>query len=121
MQYVWNFLLDFSAFFSIILIVYLVFLNKKKKDYSKLKKGDLIKVFIARYNLDMRKQDYKKVLLLYTIVKVFVISFTAALIMSIKSFIWKVLIAFVVVFVLIYALFEILGRTLKKREEKENV
>ena len=118
MQYVLNFLLDFLGFYAIIFLIYVVFLNKKKKDYSKLKKGDLIKVFIARYNLDMRKQDYKKVLLLYTIVKVFVISFTAALIMNINSFIWKVVIAFVVVFVLIYALFEILGRVLKKREEK---
>ena len=118
MHYVWNFLLDFIAFFAIILIVYLVFVNKKKKDYSKLKKNDLFKIFIARYDLDMRKHEYKKVLLLYTIVKAFIISFTAALIMSIKSLIWKALIAFIVIFVLIYALFELLGRYLKKREEK---
>ena len=68
-----------------------------------------------------RKHEYKKVLLLYTAAKVFVISFTAALILNIKSSIWKVLVAFVVIFVLIYAVFEILGRVLKKREEKKNV
>ena len=121
MQYVLNFIRDFLIFYVVIFLFYMVFINRKKKDYSKLKKGDLLKVFIARYDLDMRKHDYKKVLTLYTAAQVFIISFTAALIMNIKNYFWKILISFIVIFTLIYALFEILGRVLKKREEKKNV
>ena len=115
------FIYDFVLLFLLFYLVYNVFLNKKKREYSKLKKNDIIKVFIARYNLDMRKTEYKKVLRIVTIINSFIVSFTATLVLHINNFWLKVAICFVVIFVLIYSLFEIAGRYLKKKEEQKNV
>ena len=114
-----QFLYDFVLLFLLVLIVYLVFVNKRRKDYSKLKDGNYVKSFIARYNLDMRKTDYKKVLIIFSVINSFILSFTSALILNIDKFIWKVVISFIVIFVLIYALYEIAGRYLKNKEDKK--
>ena len=122
MEYVLKFLYDFVLLFLLFLIVYLVFVNKKKKDYSKLKKNDVTKIFIARYDLDMRKTDYQKVLKVTAVINSFIIAFTATLILTINNFIWKVVISFLVIFTLIYALYELTGRYFKKKEvEKKDV
>lgn len=121
MENVLAFLYDFVLLFLLFYLIYTVFVNKKKKDYSKLKKNDVIKIFIARYNLDMRKTEYKSVLRILTIINAFIISFTATLILHINNFWLKVAVCFVVIFVLIYSLFEIAGRYLKNKEEQKNV
>ena len=115
------FLYDFVLLFLLFYIIYSVFVNKRKREYGKLKKNDVIKIFIARYNLDMRKTEYKKVLNVVTIINSFIISFTATLILHINNFWLKVAVCFVVIFVLIYSLFEIAGRYFKNREDNKNV
>ena len=112
------FLKDFVVLFIIVLIVYFVFLNKKRKDYSKLKQNDEIKLFIARYNLDMKKTKYKTVLNTVTIINSFIIAFSATIIGFIDNIIWSILVGFVILLVLIYSLYEIFGRLLKRREDK---
>ena len=49
----------------------------------------------------------------------FILSFTSALVLNIENYIWKVVISFIVIFVLIYALYEIAGRYLKNKEDKK--
>ncbi len=121
MKNVLMFLYDFVLLFLLFYLIYTVFLNKKKRDYSKLKKNDVIKIFIARYDLDMRKTDYKKVLNVITIINSFIISFSATLVLHIENFWLKVAVCFVVIFILIYSLFEIAGRYFKNKEEQKNV
>ena len=118
MEVVLKFLYNFILLFSLFIIVYKVFLYKNKKDYSKLKKNDEIKIFIARYDLDMRKTNYKNVLNAIILINSFIISFSATLILNIDGMVMILLVCFVVVFILIYALFEIAGRYFKNREEK---
>ena len=113
---------DFVLLFVLINLVYFLYYNKKKNDYSKLKKNDEVKMFIARYDLDMRKTKYATVLRVVGFCNSFIIAFAAVLVLNIKNYFWKITIAFVVIFVLIYALFEIFGRLLKKKEiKKKNV
>ena len=114
-----QFLLDFVFLYLLVLIVYFVFVNRRRNDYKKLKDGSYIKAFIARYNLDMRKTNYKTVLYTFTFINAFILAFTSSLVLNIDKFIWKVVISFIVVFVLIYALFEIAGRYLKNKEDKK--
>ena len=111
-------LYDFVFIFLLVFIVYSVFLNKNRKDYKKLKKNDMIRVFIARYNLDMRKTKYELVLRTETIINSFIISFCSVLVINIDSMIWSMLVGFAVMMALIYSLYEITGRTLKRREGK---
>ena len=78
----------------------------------------MIKIFIARYNLDMKKTKYETVLRVETIINSFIISFCSVLVINIESMIWGVLVGFAVMMALIYALYEIAGRMLKRREGK---
>ena len=117
LEFMWNFL----WLFLLVLIATLVFYNKSRKNYSKLKKRDPIRVFIAKYNLDVRKVSYKKILLASSIINSFIISFAATVLIFIDNYLWAILICFVVVMCLIYALYDIAGRIFKKMEEKENV
>ena len=114
-----RFSLHFIVMFVVFNLVYLLIVNKRKKDYSKLKKNDPVKIFIARYNLDMRKTDYSKLLKIVGVVNSFIISFTAALILNVNGFMYKLLITFATVFVFMYALYDLLGKYLKKREDKK--
>ena len=121
MKYVINFLIDFSIIFVVLFVIQLIYDYKKRKNYSKLKKNDEVKIFMARYNLDIKKTNYKVLLLVINIINSFIISFTATLILNIKNYFWKISVSFVVIFILIYALFEIAGRLFKRVEEKKNV
>ena len=116
-----NFLYDFVLLFFLVFLVHLLYYSKKKKDYSKLKKNDEIKLFIARYNLDMRKTSYKIVRRVVAICNSIIIAFTASLILEINNFYWKIIISFIVIFSLICILFEVCGRYLKKKEIDKNV
>ena len=121
MNPVLKFLYDFTLLFLLVLIIYLVFINKRKSTYSKLKKNDYIRLFIARYNLDVRKTKYKTILTVAAFINSFILAFTAVLTLKIDNFFYKILVCFVVVFSLIYALYELAGRILKKKEGKNNV
>ena len=116
-----SFVIDFILMFLLIYILYAVFFNKKRKQYSKLKDNDIVKVFIARYDIDVRKVEYKKVLNVCTIITSFILSFTATLVLYINNFWLSIVIAFIVLFILIYSLFTIAGKYFKKMEGKKNV
>lgn len=111
-------LYDFVFIFLLMLVVYSVFLNKNRKEYSKLKDNDMVKYFIARYDLDMRKTKYKTVLNIVTVINSFIISFCSVLVINIKGVVWAILVGFAVIMALTYSLYEIFGRALKRREDK---
>ena len=111
----------FVGLFMLSYILYSVFLNKNRKEYSKLKKNDEVKFFIARYNLNMKKTNYKDVLRSVTIMNCIIISFAATIIFNIESIIWSVLVSFIVVVALTYSLYEIVGRYYKRKEDRKDV
>lgn len=121
MEYVIKFLYDFVLLFLIFYIVYRVFINKRKKEYSKLKKTDFVKVFVARYDLDIKKTKYKTILNTVALINSIIISFTSTLILNVENYFWKIAVSFIVVFVLVYSLYEVSGRILKNKEDKHNV
>ena len=116
-EFLWN----FFWIFLLVLIIYLVFINRRKRVYSRLKKGDPVKLFIARYNIDVRKVNYRKILNTTAVINSFIISFTSTLTMYVHGIFWSILVCFACVFGLIYALYELAGRYFKKMEAKSNV
>lgn len=118
MKFFLSCLYDFVFIFLLMMIVYSVFLNKSRKEYSKLKDNDMVKFFIARYDLDMRKTNYKTVLNIVTVINSFIISFCSVLVINIKGVMWAIVIGFAVIMALTYSLYEIFGRALKRREDK---
>ena len=113
-----KFIGDFLLIFALVYIVYSVFFNKKRKDYKDLKKNDEIKFFIRKYDLDMRKTNYKTVLNIVRVINSFIISFCSVLVINIKGVMWAIVIGFAVIMALTYSLYEIFGRALKRREGK---
>ena len=55
MDNIYKFGYDFLLMFLLILVIYIVFINRRKKSYFKLKKSDEVKIFMARYNLDINE------------------------------------------------------------------
>ena len=114
-------LYDFLLLFLMYYIVYSVFLNKKRRKYSDISKTDEIRYFILRYDLDMRKTKYEVVLKLVTLINSFILAFTTAIVINIEKIIWAILVGFAVIMILIYSLYEIVGRYLKKKEMVRDV
>ena len=121
MNEVVSFVYDFTLLFLLALIVYFVFVNKNRREYSKLKDNNIVKNFIAKYNLDMRKTKYKSVLNTLSVINSFILSFCTTLMLHLKVGYWKYVVVFLVIMALIYSLYEIAGRHYRKKEDDKNV
>ena len=87
--------------------------NKKKKD---VKEFGEINYLVGKFNLDKKKIDYKSTILWTAVINAFIISFVSTVISAIPAHtIWQLLVGFVLIFALIYALYEIYGRILVKK------
>ncbi len=106
----------FFIIFVIVDTVYILFINRKKlkkKDYQKL--GE-INYLIRRFGLDSKRINYKALSYITASVNAFIIAAVCVIISLIKiKFIWQMLIGFALLFAMIYALYEILGRILIKK------
>lgn len=125
----WKFYLGFFAvLYVLVFIVDYFFINKRKynlmfkkqKDNKKKKKevkefGE-INYLVGKFKLDKKKIDYKSVILWTAIINSFIISFVSTVISAIPTHIfWQLAVGFVLIFALIYSLYEIYGRILVKK------
>ena len=74
----------------------------------------------SKFNLDKNKIHYKPVLLWCALINGFIISLVSTIIVNIKlHMMWQLLIGFVLLFALIYAIYEIYGRHLVRKGWKK--
>ena len=109
-----TYLYEFIITFLIFYIIYAVFLNKKRK------KNVEIDFLIKRYNLDIKKIGRKNLVKTLTLTNCFILSFIVVIFSKIESFILSVLISFILAMILIYSLYEIIGRYYKKKINKDS-
>ena len=103
----------FLIFFLVIFII-TYFMNLSK--YKKKKSIGEMKYLINKFNLDEKRLKKGKMILWVCIIDAFIISFVGTFIFMLPiDYVWKFLIGFVLLFALIYALFEIYGRHLVKK------
>ena len=110
-------LLDFVCTFLIVYLIYSVFINRNKKEYSALKEKDPLRGYIAKYQLDLKKTKYKTVLRTVTFVNTIIISICVVVFTNINNVLWGTLICFVMIIALIYLLYDITGKYLKRKEK----
>ena len=92
--------------------------GKKEKLFKYTNEG---KLMIIRYNLDEKKVDYQELLRWTSFCNAFIISLTSTIICNIPlKMYYQLAIGFVILFGLIYSIFEIVGRHLNKKWGKEN-
>ncbi len=113
-QFLW-----FSVFFLVIFVAYFFLLRYKIKRGKEKSIGE-ISYLIRKFHLDVRKLDYWKFIIPISLMNAFIISFVATAIMLLPfDMIWQLLIGFVFLFLLIYAIYEIYGRHLEKKYGKK--
>ena len=92
--------------------------GKKQRPFKYTNEG---KLMVIRYNLDEKKVDYQELLKWTSFCNAFVISLTCTIISNIPLKIYfQLAIGFIILFALIYSIFEIVGRHLNKKWGKEN-
>ncbi len=108
-------ILFFLVLFLIVFVVnYLSSIRKIKK--HKTNKIELLNYLIRRFRLDKTKIKPFKIILVISLINAFIISFVTTFITILDiSFLWQIMIGFVLLFGLIYSLYEIYGRYLVKK------
>lgn len=92
--------------------------GKKQRPFKYTNEG---KLMVIRYNLDEKKVDYQELLKWTSFCNAFVISLTCTIIINIPlKMYFQLAIGFIILFALIYSIFEIVGRHLNKKWGKEN-
>ena len=96
--------------------------NKQKRNKKKDKLRDIFELnyIITKFNLDKKKMPIKKCLLHFTLINALIISLTVTILSMLDIFIgWKFLIGFILLFGLIYAIYELYGNMCIKKGWKK--
>ena len=98
--------------------------NNQKKGKAKKKKKEVevgeLNYLVYKFKLDKNKLNWKSLAIMIPLINAFIMSLVVSILELIPlNLIFKVLIAFVLLFSLIYSLYEIYGRYLKNKQEKE--
>lgn len=114
-------LYDLLFFLIVGVIVFLfdyIFVLKRKLKNKKFKNDQIMEInyLISKFNLDKNKILYKPMCLYCALINGLIISGVVTIISNIKlKMIWQLLIGFVILFGLIYAIYEIYGRHLVRK------
>lgn len=117
-----NVLFFMFLMFVIFFIDYVFFMKRKLNDKGKRKKEDIMEInyLVGKFKLDRKKILYKPVALWCALINAFIMSFVSTVVFNIKLHIaWQLLIAFALLFGLIYSLYEIYGRHLVRKGWKK--
>ncbi len=118
-----NILFFFILMFVIFFVDYYFVMRKKLKGKGKRKKEDIMEInyLVGKFKLDKSKLHYKPIALWCALINAFIMSFVATVVYNIKLHrAWQLLIAFVLLFALIYSIYEIYGRHLLRKEKRNN-
>jgi hypothetical protein len=106
-----------------VFIVDFLFVMRRKLKNKKKKNNEIMEVnyLVGKFKLDKKKLFNKKVTLICSLINAFIISSVVTIISNIKlKMMWQLLIGFVLLFGLIYSLYEIYGRILVKKGKYKN-
>ena len=116
------FLIVFLCHFFLVTRPAILKMTGKKKTKKNKKEKPLMEIdyLCNKFKLNKSKLDYKKLMYMIPLIDSFIITLVAIIIELIPlPFIFRLIIGFILLFGLIYSLYEIYGRHLKK-SEKEN-
>lgn len=105
-------LIYFIVSYILIFLVYVFIINRKNKNLEK--QPDMM-YLCNKFKLNIKK-NYNVLKWCLNFINPLIISTTFIVISNIDSLVMSLLVGFIVMFVLIYAMYEILGRILKYKE-----
>ncbi len=110
----------FVVSYLIIFLLYSLVINRKKKSYKDTTKQMDILYLVNKFKLNTKKTKYNTLKWITNIINPLIISITFIIVTNIKSFTLGIMIGFLVMMMLIYSIYEIIGRILKKKEFDKN-
>lgn len=102
-----------SSYISTFILYYYLFNSKKKR-----KESFEIDYMINKFGLKRNKINYKKVKWILNFINPLIISIAFVAVMMIDSFTMGIMVGFVIMLVLIYSVYEIIGRILRRKEDR---
>ncbi len=102
-------LIYFFASYILTFIIYTLVINRKKNKRRPME----IDYILTKFNIDERKINLNFLRWTLNIVNPFIVSVTFLVVMNIDSFILGIIIGFIIMLLLIYSIYEIIGRVLK--------
>lgn len=109
----------FAVFFMVVFTAYYMVIYRRRLKKKKYDKMTEVNYLISKFGLDKKKINYYDVAYVVCILNAFIIAFVGTVISLIPLALhWQMLIGFAMLFVLIYALYEIYGRYLKRKGRK---
>jgi hypothetical protein len=113
--------ITFVAFFVLAYVLYYFLLIRRSKKYNPEKVPQEISFLTNRYRLDFNKINYRKLLKLLALVNSLIMAITAVIIGFVDNFLIQILLAFLILFPLIYIVYTIIGKYYQKIGEKKDV
>ena len=112
--------MEHLAFFGIVfggsLVIYFLFINRRRLKKGNIKNMGEISYVTLKYRLDSKKINLKYILNITAICNAFIIAFVCVVLAAIPlGIMWQLLIGFVLMIALVYAIYEILGRHFEKK------
>ena len=111
----------FVVVYFLVFGTYVLFINRRRKTYENAKNQLEVVYIVKKFGLDMKVSSYNDLKWGLAFINSFIISFTFVVIISIESFLLSLVLGFVIMIMLIYSCYELLGRFLKRREGKKYV
>ena len=100
--------------------------QKKRKEKRKAQKKKKIKniseidYLTAKFKLKEKELDMDGMIIIISLINAFIISIVSSIVMLMPfAIMWQIIVAFALLFGLIYCLYEIYGRHLKHKEERK--
>lgn len=118
MEKVFECLIYFGVSFAICFVLFLIVNKKRKKELDKNRYSFDIVYFSSISKTPINKGNYMSMVWITSIINSFIIAFTSSIILLFKSYLYKLLVGFVLVFVLIYSLYALVGTIYRRKKEK---
>ena len=119
---IYEMLMEIGFFAIMFLLIFIITYGMNLNNYKKRKYTSIgeLNYLLKKFNLDIKKLPVRKMLLNFSLLDAFIMAFTASFITSLPvNTVFQMLIGFVLLFALIYALYEIYGRHLVKKYKKK--
>ncbi len=117
MKYI-NILIIFIILFIIIFLFDYLLIKKTYLKGKKKKNNELVELsyLLIKFNLDKNKLNIKRVLITISLINAFIMSMVSVILLLFKmNYILKLLVAFIMLLLVIYSIYEIYGNYLIKK------